>query len=183
MILLMGLPGSGKGTQGKMLADEHGFHLISMGDLVRMYVTGHRRQRMLAGELLDDAEIIAMLDRVLSEMKNLDDDDDLVLDGFPRTIPQAQWLLDQVKAGRFSLNGVVYLTASTEAVTARLTARGRLDDQEEVMIERFKEYKELTEPVVNWFSEQGVTVLHIDGERSTRAVNRDIVSHLNLLPE
>lgn len=183
MILLMGLPGSGKGTQGKMLADEHGFHLISMGDLVRMYVTGHRRQRMLAGELLDDAEIIAMLDRVLSAMKDLDDDDDVVLDGFPRTIPQAEWLMEQVKAGRFTLNGIVYLTATTEAVTERLTARGRLDDQEAVILERFKEYKELTEPVVNWFVDQGVAVINIDAERSTSAVNRDIVSQLNLLPE
>lgn len=173
----MGLPGSGKGTQGKMLADEHGLHLISMGDLVRMYVTGERRQRMLSGELLDDDEIIAMLDRALSSM---DDDDNCVLDGFPRTIPQAEWLMEQVKQGRFTLSHMLYLTASHQAVKARLQARGRLDDKDTVIEERFKEYERLTQPVVDWFSDQGVRVLRVDGERSTDAVNRDIVSQLNL---
>lgn len=177
MILLMGLPGSGKGTQGKMLADEHGLHLISMGDLVRLYVTGERRQRMLNGELLEDQEIITMLDRVLT---TLDDDKDCVLDGFPRTIPQAQWLLEQVKSGRFSLSHVFYLTASKDAVKARLRARGRLDDEESVIEERFKEYERLTQPVLDWLKQQNVPIIEIDAERSTTDVNRDVVNHLHL---
>jgi adenylate kinase family enzyme len=60
VILLMGLPGSGKGTQGKMLADQVGLHLISMGELVRLYVTGERRKEMLRGKLLSDDEVINM---------------------------------------------------------------------------------------------------------------------------
>ena len=178
MILLMGLPGSGKGTQGKMLADEHGMHLISMGELVRMYVTGERRRQMLAGNLLDDKEIAAMLDRVLRTMD--EDDDDCVLDGFPRTIPQAEWLLGEAKTGRFSIDHVIYLDVSTDAVVTRLKARGRLDDREEVIAARFKEYERLTEPVVNWLEKQGIPVLRIDGERSTNVVNRDIVNQLGL---
>lgn len=177
MILLMGLPGSGKGTQGKMLADEHGLHLISMGDLVRMYVTGTRRQQMLAGALLGDEEIIAMVDRVLS---TLEDDSECVLDGFPRTIPQAEWLMEQVKGGRFKLTHIVYLTATHEAVKARLKARGRLDDQDAVIAERFKEYERLTQPVVDWYATKGIDVMKIDGERPTSVVNRDIVSQLKL---
>jgi adenylate kinase len=173
----MGLPGSGKGTQGKMLADEHGLHLISMGDLVRMYVTGKRRQQMLAGELLGDEEIIAMIDRVL---QTLDDDSECVLDGFPRTIPQAEWLMEQIKNGRFKLTHIVYLTATHEAVKARLKARGRLDDQDAVIAERFKEYERLTQPVVDWFAQHGIDVMKIDGERSTDVVNRDIVNQLRL---
>ncbi|CAN5196372.1 adenylate kinase [soil metagenome] len=177
MILLMGLPGSGKGTQGKMLADERGLHLLSMGDLVRMYVTGERRKQMLAGEILDDGEIIEMIDRVLT---TLNDDSDCVLDGFPRTIPQAEWLMQQVEAGRFAISNVIYLTASHDAVKARLTARGRLDDKDAVIEQRFKEYQRLTEPVVDWLDARGVNVLRIDAERSTEAVNRDIVEKLNL---
>jgi adenylate kinase len=113
VILLMGMPGSGKGTQGKILADRHSFHLISMGELVRLYVTGQRRQQMLSGVLLDDQEIITILDSVLSSIK---DDEECILDGFPRTIPQAQWLMEQIKTGRFSLNRVFHLVASREAV-------------------------------------------------------------------
>jgi len=173
----MGLPGSGKGTQGKMLADEQGLHLLSMGDLVRMYVTGERRRRMLAGELLDDNEIIAMLDRVLATME---DDDDCVLDGFPRTIPQAEWLMNQAQQGRFSLDSVVYLKVGHDAVMTRLQARGRLDDRAEVIEARFKEYERLTQPVVDWFAAHGVPVLEVDGEGSTDVVHADILQKLNL---
>src|SRR4051812_40564897 len=117
MILLMGIAGSGKGTQGKMLADKLGYHLISMGDVLRMYITGKKRQRMLAGELLDDKQIIKIIDRVFSTLR---DDDEVVLDGFPRTIPQAEWLLEQAKTGRFRLDKAFHLVASREAVKKRL---------------------------------------------------------------
>lgn len=177
MILLMGLPGSGKGTQGKMLADEHGMHLISMGELVRMYVTGERRKQMLAGALLEDNEIITMIDRVLTTM---DDGEDCVLDGFPRTIPQAKWLMQQVEAGRFDLSYIICLTASPEAVKARLRARGRLDDKDEVIEARFKEYERLTQPVIDWFEGQGAPIVRVDAERSTNEVNRDVIKLLGL---
>lgn len=178
MILLMGLPGSGKGTQGKMLADEHGLHLLSMGDLVRMYVTGERRARMLAGGILDDTEIIDMLDRVLQTIDA--DEAEVVLDGFPRTIVQAEWLLEQVTKGRFTLDHVIYLTATTEAVKARLKARGRLDDKDQVIEQRFKEYERLTQPLIDWFSAHNIAVTNINAERSTAEVNRDIVNQLHL---
>lgn len=177
MILLMGLPGSGKGTQGKMLADKQGMHLISMGDLVRMYVTGQRREQMLAGALLDDTEIIAMIDQVLNTVA---DDTECLLDGFPRTIPQAEWLMQQVEAGRFALDSVIYLTVSHEAVMARLKARGRLDDKESVIEARFKEYERLTQPVIDWLEARGVPVIRIDGEDTTEAVHTDIVKQLHL---
>ena len=174
----MGLPGSGKGTQGKMIADINGMHLFSTGDLSRMYVTGERRQRMLAGELLEDSEVIAMLDRAL---KTVDDDNQCLLDGFPRTISQAEWLFEQVKAGRFTIDCVIYLVVSHEAVLKRLKARGRLDDTEAVIEARFKEYERLTQPVVEWLETQGATILRIDGERSTDVVHRDIVSKIHLV--
>ena len=179
MIVLMGLPGSGKGTQGKMLSDEHGFHLFSTGDLSRMYVTGERRRQMMAGALLDDNEVITMLERAL---QSVDYDNDCVLDGFPRTITQAEWLMDQVGNGRFTVDYVVYLTVSHDAVLSRLQARGRLDDKESVIESRFQEYERLTQPVVDWFESRNVTVLRINGERPASVVNRDIVSQLKLLP-
>lgn len=177
MMLLMGLPGSGKGTQGKMLADKQGLHLISMGELVRMYVTGERRKQMLAGNLLDDAEIIAMIDRVLS---TFDDDSDCILDGFPRTVPQSKWLMQQVEEGRFDISAIIYLTVSKDTVMTRLKSRNRLDDKDAVIEARFKEYARLTMPVINWFETQDVTMLKIDGERLTNEVHEDIVAQLGL---
>ncbi|HVX57672.1 MAG TPA: nucleoside monophosphate kinase, partial [Candidatus Saccharimonadales bacterium] len=72
----MGIAGAGKGTQGKMLADKRGFHLISMGEVLRMYVTGEQREKMLAGDLLGDDEIISIVDKVL---KSLPDDQEVLL--------------------------------------------------------------------------------------------------------
>src|SRR4051794_3383820 len=120
MILMMGIAGSGKGTQSKMLADRHGFHLITTGDVLRMYVTGQQRERMLRGELLDDQEIIKIMDKVLTSIAN---GDDILMDGFPRSIPQAEWLVEQAKQGRFPLKMAFHLVASREAVKERLVGR------------------------------------------------------------
>lgn len=175
MILLMGIAGSGKGTQGKMLADQHGLHLISMGDVLRMYVTGKLRERMLAGELLADADIIKLVDRVL---RSIPDDEQVLLDGFPRTIPQAEWLLEQAKAGRFKLDTAFHLVASRQAVKERLLGRGRIDDVEDAIEARFNEYERSTTPLLKWLQEHGIKVLDIDAERPPEVVNGDLVRHL-----
>jgi adenylate kinase len=172
----MGIAGSGKGTQGKMLADTRGFHLISMGEVLRMYVTGKQRERMLAGELLDDAEIIKIVDQVLT---SLGDNEETILDGFPRSVPQAEWLIEQAKAGRFDLKAAFHLVASREAVKRRLLSRARVDDVEGAIDERFNEYERSTEPVIKWLSDHGIKVYNIDAERPVEAVNEDIVEHLD----
>lgn len=177
MILLMGLPGAGKGTQGKIMADRHGMHLVSMGEIIRMYVTGERRVGMLSGELLDDQEVIALLDQVLGGIANKDL---CVLDGFPRTIPQAEWLINKAKDEQFKISCVLHLAADEETVKRRLQNRGRLDDREDVIVERFKEYNELTRPLLAWFSEHGIEVINIDAERSVDSVNDDVTRSLHL---
>ena len=175
MILLMGIAGSGKGTQGKMLADTRGFHLVSMGEVLRMYVTGKQREKMLAGGLLDDQEIIKIVDGVLS---SLDDDEEVLMDGFPRTVAQADWLIGQVKAGRFDLKAAFHLVASREAVKQRLVKRARIDDVEAAIEERFNEYERSTAPVLDWLSKHGVKVVDINAERTPEEVNSDIVKYL-----
>jgi adenylate kinase len=172
----MGIAGSGKGTQGKMLADQHGFHLISMGDVLRMYVTGEQRRRMLAGGLLDDQEIIKIVDKVLASFV---DQEQVVLDGFPRTIPQAKWLLDQVESGRFDIENIFHLVASREAVKERLMSRGRIDDKEDAIEARFNEYERSTAPLLQWFGDHGLQVHNVDAERPVEEVNKDLISRLN----
>jgi adenylate kinase len=175
MILLMGIAGSGKGTQGKMLADTRGFHLVSMGEVLRMYVTGEQREKMLKGGLLEDDEIIRIVDRVLT---SLPDEEEVLMDGFPRTVPQAEWLLEQVKQGRFNLKVAFHLVASREAVKQRLVKRARIDDVDSAIEERFNEYERSTAPVLDWLSTHGVNVVNVNAERSPEAVNTEIVSHL-----
>jgi adenylate kinase len=171
----MGIAGSGKGTQGKMLADKYGLHLISMGDVVRMYVTGKQRERMLAGGLLEDEEIISIVDNVLS---SIPDKQTVLMDGFPRTIPQAEWLFEQVEKGRFQLDMALHLKASSEAVKQRLLSRARIDDTEEAIEARFSDYDRSTKPLLAWLSDHKIKVINVDAERSVEEVNNDLSQYL-----
>jgi adenylate kinase len=172
MIILTGVAGAGKSMQGKMFADEHGYAWISTGEIFRVLVTGKRRQEMLEGKLLSDEEVINILDTVLNLIAT---DQEFVLDGFPRTIPQADWLLDQVHKGRLQLTAVVNLDASEDVVRERLMARGRQDDTEEAIAKRFDEYRSVTMPILEHFKKEGVDVHNIDAAQEPRTVHDAIL--------
>lgn len=177
MILLMGIAGSGKGTQGKMLADQNKMHLISMGDIIRMYITGNQRDKMLAGALIDDQEIIKLVGSVLD---SIPDEDEVILDGFPRTIPQAKWLLNQAKTKKFTLHTAIHLVASRQAVKQRLIKRARIDDTEQSIESRFDEYERSTHPLIDWLRQNDINVVDIDAEQPVEVVNKIISKTLNL---
>lgn len=178
MIILIGIAGSGKGTQGKLLAEKYGFQWISSGEILRTYAEEGQRERMLAGELLDDNEIIRVWDKVLTTMS---DKDKCVLDGFPRTIHQAQWLLDKSKKDKFNVTEVLHLIASRQAVTDRLLGRGRQDDHSRAIEARFNEYEKSTMPIIDWFEKQGVQVVNINAEQPIEGVHKEIVKKLDLV--
>jgi adenylate kinase len=172
MIILTGVAGAGKSMQGKMFADEHGYAWISTGEIFRVLVTGKRRQEMLEGKLLSDEEVINILDTVLNLIAT---DQEFVLDGFPRTIPQADWLLEQVHKGRLGLTAVVNLDASEDVVRERLMSRGRQDDTEEAIAKRFEEYRSVTTPILEHFKKEGVDVYNIDAAKEPRTVHDAIL--------
>jgi adenylate kinase len=167
----LGVAGSGKSTQGRLFADEQGFAWISTGELLRVLITGKRRQEMLQGKLLSDEEMVNMLDKIfdLVDLKK-----EFVLDGFPRTVPQARWLLEQAQQGRLSIDAVFNLTVSQEVSRGRLRARGRLDDIDESIDKRFKEYDEVIRPIIALFGEQGLSVYEVDASQDPQAVRTAI---------
>lgn len=171
MIVLTGVAGTGKSMQGRLLADERGFAWISTGEILRVLVTGKRRQEMLAGKLLSDAEMIRMMDKVLDL---IDLKEEFILDGFPRTLKQADWLIDQIQLGRFKLSAVIHLMASEEVVLERLMQRGRQDDTEEAIRHRFEEYEAVTQPILEDFRKRGVTVHDIDASPDPKTVHNEI---------
>lgn len=175
MIILMGVAGAGKSMQGKILADEHGYAWISTGEILRVLVTGRRRQEMLEGKLLSDTEMVAILDKVFDL---IDTDQEFVLDGFPRTVVQADWLLEQTRRGRFKLTAVIHLTASQEIVRERLVKRARLDDTDEAISKRFQEYNSVTVPIIEHFKHLGVAICEIDAGSSAREVHDAILKCL-----
>ena len=175
MIILMGVAGAGKSMQGRLFADEHGYAWISTGELFRVLVTGKRRQQMLEGKLLSDDEVIKLVDKTL---KLIDVDKEFLLDGFPRTKMQADWVLEQVRAGRFKLTAVFNLAASREVVKQRLLARGRQDDTEQVIERRFAEYRTETLPILDYFKTAKVPVYDIDANQDPITVHDQIMSRI-----
>src|ERR1041385_72404 len=172
MIILMGVAGAGKSLQGKILADEHGYAWISTGEILRVLVTGKRRHEMLEGKLLSDEEMILLMDKVLDL---IDTSQEFVLDGFPRTVPQVDWLLEQVHKGRFQLSAVIHLAASESVVRDRLLSRGRQDDTEEAIAKRFFEYKNETLPILEHLRKEGAKVCDIDASQEPRVVHDAIL--------
>jgi adenylate kinase len=172
VIILTGVAGAGKSMQGKMFADEHGYAWISTGEILRVLVTGQRRHEMLKGKLLSDEEMITILDTVLNL---INPEQEFVLDGFPRTIIQVNWLLEQIHKGRFKLTAVVNLDASESVVEERLMARGRQDDTQEAIAKRFAEYRDVTLPILEHFKREGVQVCTIDASQNPRAVHDAIL--------
>ena len=177
MIILMGVAGAGKSMQGRMFADEHGYAWVSTGELFRVLVTGQRRQQMLEGKLLSDDEVIELIDDTLKQL--IDTNQEFLLDGFPRTKPQADWLLEQVKQKRFGLTAIFNLKASREVVKQRLLERGRQDDTEAAIKRRFDEYETVTLPIIDYFRQAGIKVYDIDADRDPAAVHDDILRHID----
>jgi len=167
----MGVADSAECPQGRLFAYKHRYAWISTCELLRVLITGSRRQDMLQGKLLSDEEMVNILDKILDlvDLKK-----EFVLDGFPRTVPQAEWLLGQAKKGRLNIDVVFNLTVSQEVSRGRLQARGRLDDIDEVIDKRFKEYDEVIQPIIALFRQQGLSVYEIDASQDPRAIRDEI---------
>lgn len=167
----MGVAGSGKSVQGKLLADELALPWLSTGEFLRMLIAGERRKDMLAGKLLEDREIIKLVQKIFAM---IDVHDEFVLDGFPRTVSQADWLLNQHKHHQLDVTAVVHLTASEDAVLKRLLDRGRQDDNREAIVERFSEYEETIKPILDHFKDAGVPIFNISGEGDIREIHSQV---------
>lgn len=177
MYILMGLAGSGKGTQGKLLSEKLDYEYLSTGDYLRTYLTEERKAEMLKGKLLDDQEMIEIIQ---SFIDSLDDKTACILDGFPRTIVQASWLLEQSQKGAFKIEGLIYLDVPESELIKRLLLRARPDDTEESIKERFRSYKESTQPVIDLYRSEKVPIIEIAGNNSIEQVQADIANNIKV---
>lgn len=175
MLIILGVAGSGKSTQSQLLAARDGFVWVSMGELLRSVITDDRREQMLAGKVLDEREVTEILN---DELIKRGDIPELIIDGFPRGVLQAEWLLAQREARRFDIRAVIQLHARPEAVKERLLARGRQDDTEAAIEERFHEYEHTIKPIIATMSESGIAVVMINAEQSPDDVAEEIKTRL-----
>lgn len=174
MIILMGVAGAGKSVQGKLLAKDSGAEWVSTGELLRSSISDERREDMLQGKLLADQEIIAVVSKFFEDHGA----QNCILDGFPRTIPQAEWLLADERINDV-IHAIIHLTADREVVKKRLLSRGRPDDNGTAIDLRFKEYESKTLPIVALFENHGIKVHEINGEQDIEDVHKDIMEKLN----
>lgn len=175
MIIVVGVAGSGKSTQSRLLADTEGWCWISMGQLLRDTLTGELEHELNSGKLLDDEKVQAVL---LAKLKDTVPHCKVVLDGFPRRLMQANWLLAVIREVGNSIEAIVHLNAHQEVVWDRLLHRGRQDDEPDAITERFKEYENDIKPLLALFSENGVPIIEVNGEQSPEAVQADICDGL-----
>jgi adenylate kinase len=171
----MGVAGSGKSVQGKSLADHLALPWLSTGEFLRMLIAGDKRRDMVAGKLLEDKEIITLVQKIFAMINS---SEEFILDGFPRTTAQADWLLNQVKHGQLHISGVVHLTLDEETVLKRLLGRGRQDDTEEAIRERLEEYEAQAKPILQHFKDAGIPVYDINAGQTPDLVQVDILKAL-----
>lgn len=172
MIIIMGAVGSGKSEQSKRLMARLKCPRISTSQLLRENLTPVSAAKMKAGDLVDDEEIIGLLKPLLQKMKS--ESSEFILDGFPRSVPQAEWLLEQVKNDGVALTAIIKLEVSGEAVLKRLLKRGREDDKKDIILHRLDTFERTTTPVVDYLRGQGIKVHEIDGELSPDSVEGQI---------
>ncbi|HEX5798006.1 MAG TPA: nucleoside monophosphate kinase [Candidatus Saccharimonadales bacterium] len=174
MILLMGLAGSGKGTQGKLLSEKLDYEYISTGDYLRQYLSEERKSQILAGKLVDDNEMIRIIDDFLSSAKK-----ESILDGFPRSEEQANWLLQKHNKDEINIEALIYLKVSREELIDRLLARGRADDNEEAIKTRFEEYSRATSPIIENYKKKGIKIIEVNGSGTVDNIHKNILKQLN----
>lgn len=176
MIILTGVAGSGKSVQGRLLTNNYGYVWLSTGEMLRKFSSDEQKAQMLKGALLSDKEMIKVIEKTISQM---DLSKQLVLDGFPRTIAQSEWLLNQVKKGKLTIAAVINLKASEKAVLNRLLQRGRADDSAEAIKQRFIEYRKITLPILDHLKKAGIGVYDVDAEQDPGHVHSAIVQAIH----
>ena len=173
-LVFFGPPGAGKGTQADRFAERHGIPKISTGDMLRKAVADQTplgtlvRETLQAGSLVGDDLIISLVSERLEER---DTANGFVLDGFPRTIPQAA-VLDAMLADRGGVN-VIALVVHADEVIRRLSVRGREDDEAFVIKERLEVYSRETEPVLEFYRRRSAVTI-LDGNRPLDEVSAEI---------
>ncbi|BBX18521.1 adenylate kinase [Mycolicibacterium duvalii] len=160
-IVLLGPPGAGKGTQAAKLADSLGVPHISTGDLFRFNITNGTELGLEAKKYLDAGDLVpATLTNALVDDR-LDDDDaaqGFILDGFPRSVEQAKALDAMLEKRNLSLDAVLEFKVPEEELVNRLKGRGRADDTEDVIRNRFKVYRDETAPLLDYYRDSVTTV-------------------------
>ncbi|GMO13365.1 MULTISPECIES: adenylate kinase [unclassified Bradyrhizobium] len=191
-IILLGPPGSGKGTQAQLLVQRYGIVQLSTGEMLRAAVAAgtpvglKAKEIMASGALVPDEVVVGIISDRIDQP---DARNGFILDGFPRTVPQAEALDELLKHKHLKLDAVIELRVNESALlnrvetrVAQMRERGeevRLDDTPEVLAKRLANYRNQTEPLIHYYSERR-KLSTIDGmmaiDEVTRAIHRQLLA-------
>ncbi len=176
IISVLGLAGSGKSTQADLIAKETGFVHISVGQLLRQSHQDHLNEYMKIGKLINPSVVNGLLQEKIAELMALDSTKGIILDGYPRQMEQAEWIVSNNQ--QYPLKIIVLIDISIEEATKRLITRKRLDDNVEAIKNRLKIFKLNTEPAIEYLRQQGVFVVKVDGMGTIEQTHQKIMEQL-----
>ena len=177
---MVAAPGGGKGTQGARLAAKYGIQHISSGEVLRAEVrAGTPLGREVAayqrrGDLVPDQIVFDLLTPVVSAAAA---HGGYILDGFPRTLPQAITAADVGRRLDLTLDAAVYLNVPEAVLLQRLQARARADDRAEVIRHRLTVFAETTSPLIDYYRDRGILV-EVNGDQPPESIAADIQARL-----
>jgi adenylate kinase len=183
-LLLIGAPGAGKGTQAGLLAARYGIAHISSGDLLREHVRDQTSLGQRVKSYVDKGDLVPdglMMDMLRKPVVAAARSGGYVLDGFPRTVEQAEASYAVVKELGVEVQAAVHLDVPREELVRRLLARGRgSDDSEEVIEHRLQVYLEMTVPLLEYYAGREWMFI-VDGTLPADEVHEDIVHRIQKL--
>jgi adenylate kinase len=175
MIVFFGPAGAGKSVQGQMLAARQGWRWLSAGQLLRDTHDIDLIKEMQTGKLVTPAKVNLLMGDALARAKNMNR---VILDGFPRELSQAKWLVSTQPEHQRSIQLVIVLEVPRSELLKRIEVRGRVDDTPEAVDERLKIYRTEMYPILSYLTEQGVNIAHIDGTGTVGQVHDRIMEEL-----
>jgi len=166
MIVLMGPVGAGKSVQAEMLVKNYGYRWISTGQLLRETNDEQVQAMLHAGKLVDDETVKRLL---VEAIKSTPANQDIIVDGFPRRISQAEWLDAAAADLDRDIEYVVHINLDEDEAAKRMAGRGRHDDSVEAIKERNRVYQSQVMPVIKYYKNKG-TLRDIDGSGTIEEV-------------
>jgi adenylate kinase len=181
-IILLGPPGVGKGTQAKILVEAFGIPQLSTGDILRSAIAAKTELGLAAKAIVDRGDLVSddIVNGIVSERLDAEDcKPGFILDGFPRTIAQAEALGEMLEEKNMALDAAVEIKADADVLVGRVAKRAqetggaRADDNEQVLRNRLRVYAEQTAPLVAYYRDKGM-LRTVDGTQPVETVTTAI---------
>ncbi|MDB5183521.1 MAG: adk, adenylate kinase [Candidatus Saccharibacteria bacterium] len=175
MIVFFGPAGAGKSVQGQMLAARNGWRWLSAGQLLRDTHDLDMIKEMQTGKLVNPERVSELMGDAVKASKKIDH---VILDGFPREMSQAKWLIENKSHHGRDIQLVIVMEVPKSELMKRLEVRGRVDDTPEAIDERLKIYRTEIYPILTYLTEKIVNIVHIDGVGRVGQVHDRIMEEL-----